>query len=213
MKMVRMTLAEWVEQHGQAGAARRIGRNQAHVWHMIKRASKPGYTIEIIEVGEGENLVVRVLESFESLVYSEAEGLGKKAKRPSRKKPKATNETPENDERENSSLEDSLENGSRESSSSIYIYIIESFNDVCSPSMPKVEVLTDKRKRAIDKVIKLDKRFRKPEVWAKYFRYAMQSDFLAGRKPGVDWRCNFDFLTHPDRWVKVMEGQYHKESA
>jgi hypothetical protein len=206
MKMVRMTLAEWVEQHGQAGAARRIGRNQAHVWHMIKRASKPGYTIEIIEVGEGENLVVRVLESFESLVYSEAEGLGKKAKRPSRKKPVRDADVATNDD----VIED------KESKESIdidiYNYVMGQFNNICT-TMPRVEVLTDKRKRAIQKVMKLDKRFRKPEVWTKYFRYAMQSDFLAGRKPGVDWRCNFDFLTHPDRWVKVMEGQYHKESA
>jgi len=207
MKMVRMSLADWVEQHGQSGAARRIGRNQAHVWHMLKRCEKPGYSIEIIEVGEGENLVVRVLESFESLVYSEAEGLGKKTKRKPRKK--VVKEASE------ATNGDVIEKESKDKESidiDIYNYVTGQFNNICT-TMPRVEVLTDKRKRAIERIMKLDKRFRKPEVWARYFRYVMQSDFLAGRKPGVDWRCNFDFLTNSDRWVKVMEGQYHKESA
>jgi hypothetical protein len=51
----------------------------------------------------------------------------------------------------------------------------------------------------------------------KFFEAVAASDFLMGRgerKPGHEgWRCDFDFLMKPDRFVGVIEGKYANREA
>jgi len=88
------------------------------------------------------------------------------------------------------------------------------------PTLPRVEVLSEPRKRAVSA------RWR--EVCAEYrtdgdpakaaldwfawmFRERVASSaFLTGRKK--DWRANFDWLMKPANFVKVVEGYYAKET-
>ena len=218
MKMVTQSLLEWVGKYGQAGAARRIGRSQAHVWNMVQRVKEQGYSIEVIEVGEGEAMTVRIVETFESLRYCKAEGIGLAAKRVSgsgRKKsqakaPKVNKQKELDDKRE--SLEPKDIDITDKDILDIYIYIKDHFNEICCPEMPRVDLMTEKRKKQIDRCIKLDKRFTDPEMWSKYFKWAMRSDFLSGARKDVSWRCNLDFLINPEKFVRVLEGAYHMAS-
>lgn len=90
------------------------------------------------------------------------------------------------------------------------------------PTLPRVEVLSDTRKRAVaarwrevlaDKDIRErpDPRSAALDFFDWYFGHAASSAFLTGR--AKDWRADFDFLVTPSKWVKVIEGHYHREKA
>lgn len=90
------------------------------------------------------------------------------------------------------------------------------------PTLPRVEVLSDARKRTIgarwrevlaDPEIARapDPRLAALQFFDWYFDHAAKSRFLTGR--AKDWRADFDFLMTPTKWVKVIEGHYHKEAA
>lgn len=90
------------------------------------------------------------------------------------------------------------------------------------PTLPRVEVLSDTRKRTIaarwrevladpDIKSKPDPRSAAIEFFDWYFDHAAKSRFLTGK--AKDWRADFDFLMTPTKFVKVIEGHYHKEAA
>lgn len=90
------------------------------------------------------------------------------------------------------------------------------------PTLPRVEVLNDTRKRTIaarwrevladpDIKSKPDPRSAAIEFFDWYFDHAAKSRFLTGK--AKDWRADFDFLMTPTKFVKVIEGHYHKEAA
>lgn len=90
------------------------------------------------------------------------------------------------------------------------------------PTLPRVEVLSDARKRTIGarwrEVLADPEIARSPDprvaalqFFDWYFDHAAKSRFLTGR--AKDWRADFDFLMTPTKWVKVIEGHYHKEAA
>jgi DNA-binding Lrp family transcriptional regulator len=90
------------------------------------------------------------------------------------------------------------------------------------PTLPRVDVLNDTRKRAVsarwrevladqDIKSKPDPRTAAIEFFDWYFDHAAKSRFLTGR--AKDWRADFDFLMTPTKFVKVIEGHYHKEAA
>lgn len=90
------------------------------------------------------------------------------------------------------------------------------------PSLPRVEILNDSRKRAISarwREVCTDNDIRKAadvrraalDWFAWYFDFAAKSRFLTGR--AKDWRADFDFLMTPTKFAKVLEGHYHKEAA
>ncbi len=90
------------------------------------------------------------------------------------------------------------------------------------PTLPRVEVLNDTRKRTIaarwrevladpDIKSKPDPRTAAIEFFDWYFDHAAKSRFLTGK--AKDWRADFDFLMTPTKFVKVIEGHYHKEAA
>jgi hypothetical protein len=90
------------------------------------------------------------------------------------------------------------------------------------PMLPRVEVMNDGRKRSLSarwKQILAEPEFAKNEDprseglgwFAWYFDHAAKSPFLTGK--AKNWRADFDFLINPQKFVKVVEGHYHKEQA
>jgi hypothetical protein len=85
------------------------------------------------------------------------------------------------------------------------------------PSLPKVEVLSDSRKKSLSarwRDVCGDGKFDKADgldwfVW--FFKRVADSEFLMGRvagKSGQFWRADFDFLVTPAKFIKVVEGRY-----
>lgn len=81
-----------------------------------------------------------------------------------------------------------------------YKLVLERFNATCR-SLPPATRLTDKRKRAIARLVKdnvdLDELFVK----------AAESAFLRGEN-AQKWRASLDWLLIPSNAVKVLEGNY-----
>jgi len=87
--------------------------------------------------------------------------------------------------------------------------LVELFNK-SFPELPKVKMITDKRRTAVRKRW-LENKDRMPtlERWEAFFQYVRGSDFLMGRtaKPWEGF-C-FDWLMTPSNFVKILEGNYH----
>jgi len=90
------------------------------------------------------------------------------------------------------------------------------------PTLPRVEVLNDTRKRHIAarwREVLADPDIAKSptpresalEFFDWFFDHASKSPFLTGK--AKDWRADLDFLMTPTKFVKVIEGHYHKETA
>ncbi|MBQ1838469.1 MAG: phage replication initiation protein [Ruminococcus sp.] len=86
--------------------------------------------------------------------------------------------------------------------------VIDCFNSVCK-SLPKVQKLTEKRRRAIKNARKLLGEMTFAELFAK----VEQSDFLTGRTN--KWNgCGFDWILQPSNLTKIVEGNYdNKQTA
>ena len=88
-----------------------------------------------------------------------------------------------------------------------YQSVIDCFNSVCV-SLPKVQKLTDKRRRAIKNACKLlgDTDF------SVLFAKVEQSDFLTGRTG--NWSgCGFDWILSPSNLTKIIEGNYENKQT
>ena len=87
--------------------------------------------------------------------------------------------------------------------------LIELFNS-SFPELPKVKMITDKRRTAVRKRW-IENKERMPTIdrWSAFFQYIRGSDFLMGRtaKPWNGF-C-FDWLFTPSNFVKILEGNYH----
>jgi uncharacterized protein YdaU (DUF1376 family) len=90
------------------------------------------------------------------------------------------------------------------------------------PGLPRVDILSDGRKRhvsarwaAVCGESKYD-RAQGLEWFAWFFSHVAKSGFLTGRvkgRSGDAFRCTFDFLMTPEKFVRVVENFYHKDSA
>ena len=86
-----------------------------------------------------------------------------------------------------------------------YKVILEQYNSICR-SLPPATRLTDKRKRAISRLIK------DGYDLSELFRTAAQSPFLSGaNKQG--WHASLDWLLIPSNALKVIEGDYSGHTA
>lgn len=86
-----------------------------------------------------------------------------------------------------------------------YTEFIEGFNKICT-RLPKVQMITDKRRGFINARLKEHGRERIFEMFQK----ANISDFLAGQNG--DWMADFDWLMRPNNFVKVLEGKYNNKT-
>lgn len=88
-----------------------------------------------------------------------------------------------------------------------YQGIVNLFHECC-PSLPKVQGLTEGRKKAI-KARCNDKAT--VEDFRDVFTKAEASDFLTGRSDKAWSGCGFDWLLRPSNWQKVREGNYKND--
>ena len=79
--------------------------------------------------------------------------------------------------------------------------IIDIFNSVCV-DLPRVEKITESRKKSITNRIKENSL----EVLGDVFKKVAESDFLSGRKS--DWKASFDWIMNPTNFVKILEDNY-----
>ena len=85
-----------------------------------------------------------------------------------------------------------------------YTYVISLFNSICK-SLPRIQKITESRKRAIKSADKqLDGDFE------SLFKAVEQSDFLIGRNK--EWKCSFDWILKPANLIKIIEGNYSNRS-
>lgn len=79
--------------------------------------------------------------------------------------------------------------------------IVDLYHQYC-PTLPKIKVTSDKRKRAISELMK---KF-DLEKFKQVFQNAGDSDFLLGKKG--DWSADFDFFLREDKFIKTLEGGF-----
>ena len=82
-------------------------------------------------------------------------------------------------------------------------HIVSLYHSFC-PALPKLQRLTDKRKKTIRARWRADPDLEKFKL---LFNKAQASDFLTGRD-GKWTNCNFDWLMHEHNMLKVLEGNY-----
>jgi len=84
-----------------------------------------------------------------------------------------------------------------------YQDIVDLYLEIC-PSLPRMRVLTEKRRQQIRARWK---KYPDIEIFREVFSKAELSDFLSGRS-GKWTSCNFDWLLNENNMVKVLEGNY-----
>lgn len=86
-----------------------------------------------------------------------------------------------------------------------YDQIIFLYHEICT-SLPRVEVLSDKRKSAIASCLDKAKPEHLEDYVRGYFQKIQASDFLCGNK--TDFRASFDFIFKLSNFYKILEGNY-----
>lgn len=104
-------------------------------------------------------------------------------------------------------IELEIKKDTKKKASTHYQKIIDIYNSYCV-NLPKIQKLTDKRKAAINKLLK--------EFTVEQFQEicinANESGFLIGHNDR-GWTADFDFIIRPDKAVKILEGQYNNKRA
>jgi predicted transcriptional regulator len=95
-----------------------------------------------------------------------------------------------------SNIENKIENKDIE-------WFLDKYNEICV-SFPKVKSITEKRKKAIRKILKS---YSDDDI-IEMFTNAESSDFLKG-KNDRGWKANIDFMLREDKFVNILEGQYN----
>lgn len=88
-----------------------------------------------------------------------------------------------------------------------YQLIADMYNDICI-SLPRLTVLSDKRKQAIKARLKTYT----IEQFEELFKKAEASDFLKGSN-NRDWQANFDWLIKDGNFAKVLDGNYDNKGG
>lgn len=85
--------------------------------------------------------------------------------------------------------------------------LVKSYNKICS-NLPKVRVVTQKRRKAIDKLLKS---YDRKEI-IKAFNIANSTPFLTGQNDR-GWKADLDFILREDKFVSILEGKYGSNSS
>lgn len=81
-------------------------------------------------------------------------------------------------------------------------WFLENYHSICV-SLPKVMKLSEKRKKAILKILN---NFSKDNI-LECFELAEQSDFLKGNNDR-SWKADIDFILREDKFINILEGKY-----
>ena len=84
-----------------------------------------------------------------------------------------------------------------------YNAIMQKFNTALAGKIPRIEKMTDARKRAVNARVKDFG----PESVDKVISLVAASDFLHGRNKS-DWCADFDWIFRPANYAKILEGNY-----
>lgn len=84
-----------------------------------------------------------------------------------------------------------------------YNAIMQKFNTALAGKIPRIEKMTDARKRAVNARVKDFG----PESVDKVISIVAASDFLHGRNKS-DWCADFDWIFRPANYAKILEGNY-----
>lgn len=91
-----------------------------------------------------------------------------------------------------------------------YQKILDSYHEKL-PALPRVQIMTEKRKKWLKSRWKETATMQTVDRWADFFVYVGSSDFLMGRTGGDRvWSADFEWLINASNFVKVIEGQYHQ---
>lgn len=77
------------------------------------------------------------------------------------------------------------------------------YHDICN-KLPRVKAITDKRSKAITKIIK---KYSLEDI-KTVFTNAQTSDFLTG-KNDRGWKADIDFILREDKFISILEGKYN----
>lgn len=89
-----------------------------------------------------------------------------------------------------------------------YKSIVERFNSKLSPPLPKVQTISDARKKAMKARVNEHGEDAIDIVFDKVF----ESKFLRGETES-GWKCHFDWIFNPRNFVKILEGNYANNRA
>lgn len=81
-------------------------------------------------------------------------------------------------------------------------WFLKNYHSICV-SLPKVMKLSEKRKKAIRKILD---NFSKDNI-LECFELAEQSDFLKGNNDR-GWKADIDFILREDKFINIVEGKY-----
>ena len=84
--------------------------------------------------------------------------------------------------------------------------VVNSYNSICT-KLPEVRSLTEKRKQAIQHLLKSHEVTEIEEA----FKKANDSNFLTGVNDR-GWKANLDFILREDKFVNILEGAYTDKS-
>ena len=92
-----------------------------------------------------------------------------------------------------------------------YGNIVSLYHEHC-PDLPRVKILSEKRKRALKARWREDKKRQDLKWWVKYFEYIATVSFLNG-KNDKGWFANFDFVIRESGMINIIEGKYEGTSG
>lgn len=92
-----------------------------------------------------------------------------------------------------------------------YQLILDSYHEIL-PEMPRVKILTEKRKKFLKGRWREDEKRQDIEFWRRFFNYVRTSDFLMG-KTQTGWQADFEWLVNSSNFVKVIEGKYDNRKS
>lgn len=85
-----------------------------------------------------------------------------------------------------------------------YDALMDTFNKMFKGRLPKITVMTDKRKKAV----KARASGHGKEAIMAVFNNVSQSEFLLGNN-NRNWSCDFDWIFKPTNFIKILEGNYN----
>jgi hypothetical protein len=90
-----------------------------------------------------------------------------------------------------------------------YKEVVDLWNTMCSPPLPKVEKITQARKNKIKpRITEMGGRDPAMGTIKQIFKKVNQSDFLKGDNPR-GWQVTFDWIFENGKnWLKIIEGNY-----
>jgi len=94
----------------------------------------------------------------------------------------------------------------QESSSDLTGEVIKLYNEMLGDVLPPVRFRSEWREKMVRARTK--QYLKNLDGWKRYFEIVRRSPFLLGKKKGVDWRANFDWLIRPNNMTKVLDGVY-----